>query len=315
MLNRDCFRVLLLDDDKQVCDRVKKRIEGPKRLGQLDPVLPVEVSAVALRVQELERGQWSFDPAIVSELSKACTEPPDLIFIDFGYADASVINAFKKEAETREITAEELQGKVLTPLDLSDWIRSSSAIPEPTRRLLVKNLIECGKIVYLYSYASKEFLRALGEVNERQKKTAKAFSKSTVVAIDTREELYHSSEFDWPNPSKRDSNFYAYQISVLLDYIVHKEILRTQHSIARYLRVKRTAMSASILTAIGAAIGFGSQWIGSLVTDLYKNGNIFQATAVGLSLVLALFVLGFLSPLLFDRLMTNLVENANQNRE
>ena len=138
MANHQFFRVLLLDDDKQVCDRVTKRIEGPKRLGQLDPALPVEVSAVALRVQELEPGHWSFDPAIINELSKACEGPPDLILIDFGYADSSVINAFKKDAETREISAQELQGKVLTPIDLSEWIRFSPLIPEPTRRLLIK---------------------------------------------------------------------------------------------------------------------------------------------------------------------------------
>ena len=127
-----------------------------------------------------------------------------------------------------------------------------------------------------------------------------------------REELYHSTEFDWPNESKRDPEFYAYQTSVLLDHVVHKEILRTQLAEAKYLRVRRSALSAAILTAIGAAIGFGAQWVGALVGDLFKAGNKYQAMAVAISLVILLFVFGFLSPLIFERVMTRLVEDVSK---
>ncbi|HJP95738.1 MAG TPA: hypothetical protein VJ843_00005 [Candidatus Saccharimonadales bacterium] len=178
MSNNRIFRVLVLDDDQNVCLRVKKRIEGLKIQGQLDPAWPVEVHDVVLTLQEGEKGDWTFHPDLAVRLAANCARKPDLIFIDYGYVNSQVMAALRNLAASKEIVADELQGKLLTPPDLAKWIRSSSSMPEHTRRLLIKNLIESGTTVYLYSYTSREFLLALGGMNERLKKTAKAFPLS-----------------------------------------------------------------------------------------------------------------------------------------
>ncbi len=304
------FRVLLLDDSTDVCERVKHRIEGPRASGQVDPIVPVEVCTVTIGVERSPEGKSTFSASTFDELTKSCSRRPDLVLLDYGYAEPEIIAALRKEAESREITAEELHGKVLTPLDLANWIRTSDTIPSSSRHLLINHLLEAGQPVYLYSYTSKEFLRALGEMSERTRKTALAFAnKSVVIPVDTREELYHSTEFDWPTaPSKHDKQFYAYQVSVLLDHIVHKEILRARLAAAKYLRIRRTILAAGVLTAVGAAVGFGAQWVGSLIADLSKTGHSVQAVFVGLSAAIVLFFLGLGVPLIFERFMINLID-------
>lgn len=308
------FRVLVLDDSARVITRISNRIVGSRAPGQLDPAVPVQVSCVQVALRRQGDNQqnglevWTFDENMLGKLTTACPKPPHLILVDYRFADSSVLKVFREEAQTREITEAELVGKVLTPLDLAIWIRTDPDISEHTRKLLIRNLFESGVPVYLYAYTSREFIRAIGPMDERAQKTAQAFPRSIIVPIDTRRELYNEDEFDWPNPlSKYDPEFYTYQTSVLLDYVVHKEVLRTLLEDAKYLRISRLAGAVALVTVTGSAIGFAGQWIGSLVGELVKADHLFQAIAVGISLVLVLFFLGFSVPLAFERVMTHLL--------
>ncbi|HHT9112718.1 MAG TPA: TIR domain-containing protein [Candidatus Wunengus sp. YC65] len=234
-MSKQTFRVVVLDDRQDSLRRIEKRISGGQTLGQLDPALPVSVHSVLVRLKKVPNSQnqedrWTFDDAIVNDLLNAVSESPGLIFIDYGFADQQSVKPKLEEiAKERAITEADLEGRVLTAFALAKWVKSEVNVPDTVRRLLIKTFFETLSPVYLYSYTSQLIVHAVGRIDDRVRKIRQVFPYAQVSAIDTRRELYNDEEFDWPNPkSKFDPEFYNYQVAVLLDYVVHKEILRSQ---------------------------------------------------------------------------------------
>ncbi|MFC1572896.1 hypothetical protein ACFL6M_04775 [Candidatus Eisenbacteria bacterium] len=298
------FKVLLIDDDVRVLERAKKRIEGGRAPGQIDPQLPIVVHTVAVAMVQARDREWTFADALAKHLADACTPPPDVVFIDYGYANPDIMRELRDIAnkEDRELTRAEIEGKALMPPDLAHWVRTCESIDQRTRKTIHQCLFgRKGLPVYVYSYTSREFRRAVGEMSERIRRTRIAFPNARVISVDTREELYNSTEFDWPTPTKKDPEFYAFQVSGLLRHIAEKEILRRQLQRSRSVPIWRSARGAVLLTLVAAAIGFASQWMGGLVHELSKSGHMQQAVVFALAVGLLLFGLGFGLPLAFNR--------------
>jgi CheY-like chemotaxis protein len=303
------FKVLVLDDSPHVIEWVERRIRGAQALGQLDPALPVEVMAIQVKLEPSseDNARWEFSSDTARSLAAACEKPPDLVLVDYGFVDPAIVAQLQQEARTREITGEELKGKVLTAYDLARWCQEDAPLDARTRLRIRKNLFEAGRPVYLYSYPSRELRRAAGNMDERAKKIRDAFPRSRVSVIDARRELYNEDDFDSPGTSKYDSRFYAYQIAVVLDYVVQKEILRLLLGRSRFLRVRRTAGAVASLAAIGSALGVGGHWVGGLTYELFSHGQLLQAFGLAFGVLLSLFLFGFAASLFFERAMEHLL--------
>jgi hypothetical protein len=308
------FRVLVLDDSSYAIECIKRRIQGARALGQLDPVLPVDVETILIELEPgmLDPEMWVFSAGTSRLLAAACERAPDLILVDYGFVDPSLGSQLRLQAASREITAEELKGKVLTAYDLARWCREQSPLDSHTRSRIRKNLFESGRPVYLYSYRARELWRAVGSMDERARRIRDAFPRSRVSIIDARRELYNEDDFDSLGASKYDPKFYAYQISVILDYIVQKEILRALLKRSRYLRVKRTASATAVLAAIGAALGVGGHWAGELSLSLFSHGNFLFAFVFAAGILAVLFFSGFGAALLFERAMERLLQDVDK---
>lgn len=308
------FKVLVLDDSPLVLECVERRIQGARALGQLDPALPVDVTAIQVKLEPslTDKEQWVFSATTANALAAACERVPDLILVDYGFADPALVSKLLQEAATREITREELKGKLLTAYDLARWCRNGAPLDGGARSRIIKNLFEAGRPVYLFTYPSREFKKAGGSMDERSRKIRDAFPRSRVGVIDARRELYNEDDFDSFGSSKYDSKFYAYQISVILDYVVQKEILRLLLKRSKFLRVRRTASAAAALAAIGSALGVGGHWAGGLSFELFSHGQSLQAFGFAVGVLLSLFLFGFAAALFFERAMERLLTNNDE---
>src|ERR1700704_303762 len=88
------FRVLVLDDSSYAIECIKRRIQGSRALGQLDPVLPVDVEAVLIELKPsvLNPETWVFSAGTSQLLAAACELAPDLVLVDYGFADPSLVS-------------------------------------------------------------------------------------------------------------------------------------------------------------------------------------------------------------------------------
>lgn len=66
-------------------------------------------------------------------------------------------------------------------------------------------------------------------------------------------------------------------------------------------------MSVSVVTAIGAAIGFAASWVGSVFAELVRQHQYTEAFIMGTGLLLVLLLVGLGSPLLFERWMQKIM--------
>jgi hypothetical protein len=153
------FKVFVLDDSPHVIEWVERRIRGAQALGQLDPALPVDVTAIQVKLEPslINSAQWVFSHSTSHALASACERAPDLVLVDYGFVDPTLAAQLQQEATTREIMGEDLKGKVLTAYDLARWCGQDAPLDARTRSRIKKNLFESGRPVYLYSYPSREF--------------------------------------------------------------------------------------------------------------------------------------------------------------
>jgi len=307
MSKKQDFRIIVIDDDQETCNRVEERIAGIKEIEGLRKKVNIEVDKIKVDIIRGEDGQWLISPVTIHTLIEKCQNKPDLIIGDYGYANEDVIKQLKEEAKSRKILSDELEGSVFTPVNVRDFIKENKNIPESSKKIIKKNFFSSGKPVILYSYPSKEFFDALGPMDARKSKTGKAFNLSNVIAIDTKKELYRGDDFDSPSDTKKDPRFYAYQLSVVLDYLVQMEILRVFLEPKMYYGSLKYAIVVGVLTSIAAAIGFAGQWIGSLVHDMLIKGDIQNAIIFGISCIITLFVLGFVLPFIVGKIIANYI--------
>lgn len=280
-------------------------------------MLPVTAFPVFIKLRpegkaaDLVNDCWTFADEIVESLLAAADRIPDLIILDYIYVADEVAKVLKARAKDNTLTEEAMSGWTRTPVDLREWVRNSN-IDDADKARILKNLFGAKCPLYLHSYTPENTSPLVGPISERVKKTTIAFPNAAITSIDTREILFNNEEFDWPNPKSRyDSDYYPYQLAVAFDQIVQKEILRFELNRNRYIRLKRSAFSVGLISAIGAGLGFAGGWIGSLASTLLQNNQILEATLICGSFLIIFLIIGLMLPLFFEKLMKALLDRGN----
>jgi len=313
------FKVIVIDDKPEVCRSIAGKIDGPR--GMTDPEIRANVSVDQIVIDLQRKNEtanpmedtWTFHENVAEKLDRACKQPPDLIILDFFYVNSEVAGHLKAEAKSDSLLHDALQGRVLSPVDLYDWIQDLPS-DDPRKSLVLKNLFGAGCPVYLHSYTPEGMTVLAGPVDERRRLMARVIPNSQLIrTVDTRRVLFNDDVFDWPNKNSRyDSEYYPYQLAVYFDQVVEKEILRSKLDRLRYLRVGKTAKSVASIAAIGGGIGFAGAWIGDYVRSAFESENYVLGSIVGVFLLVTLMILGMLCPFLFERLMHRLLPDRDR---
>jgi hypothetical protein len=278
---------------------------------------------INVKVESSNNESFQISKSTLEELSAACSEPPHLILADYGYAKPEIISTLRKFSEQgKEITEQDLIGKVFNTSDLAFAAKEYSIDNKNDsykRKSISKNFLELKAKLYLYSYTSKDFYKALGEISSRVNRTQSVFSNCKVMPIDTKYEFYNGAEFDWPNEqSKHDGKFYAHLVSGLLNNLIQIEFLEFILNDAkrlRYFRVQKSVITVGAIVALGGAIGAVGEWLGGRVFYLFNKGMFENAlTLVVLAIVFTL-VIGLIIPVSFEKVMSGLLSKSNSNDE
>lgn len=308
------FYVIIIDDKNEVCQRIEKKITGGPSPGQSDPIKTVKAKTVHITLEEIENSngsellKWTFMQEVLDKLIEAVSEKPDLIIIDYIYVDRKISLILREKAKQQEVTEDLMADRVLSPVNLRNWIENKIEISSATKRSILNNIFNINCPIYLHTYTPQGIVPFVGNVTDRIRKVRQVFPNAIISSIDTRSEFYNSDEFDWPNPnSQKDDKYYPYQLAVFFDQIVQKEIIRKELKQNKYLRIKRTTLSVGVISAIGAAIGFAGSWIGNLVAATIKSQGYFHAFIISISLLFVLIIVGAACPFLFENWMQKII--------
>lgn len=315
------FRVLIIDDDLEVIKRLPERILREQRYFE-GRTWSIDLRVVHVKVEKINENHYQIANSTFEELASACSQPPHLILADYGYAQKEIISTLKHLSDQgKEIKEEDLIGKVFTTADLAAAVQKfilDSSVDSYKRNSLKKNFLESSAKLYLYSYTSKDFIKALRGVEARANRTKAALPNCKVIPVDTKHEFYNGEEFDYPNPTKHDGKFYAHLVGGLINHLIQIEFI--EHILEdakrlKYVRVRRSTVSVGIIVALGGAIGAFSEWLGGRVLDLFSHGFLVPAfTIVGLAVVFIL-IIGLVVPVAFERVMTGLLTKRQIDEE
>ncbi len=311
------FYVIVLDDKEDVCLRIEDKIAGGPTPGQIDPLVPVHVKSIHITLTEIGhsedplKSRWTFAPPVLSALMEASVRKPDLIIVDYVYVNGEVAKVLKEKGECDQFNKDMMAERTLTPVDLRKWVEQAANAPSDETRTILTNLFNASCPVYLHTYTPKGLDDIVGTVAERIKKASQVFPHAQINAIDTRSELFKNDVFDWPSfPSMKNEKYYPYQLAVLFDQVVKKEVIRKELQSSRYLRIKRTTFSVSVISALGAGIGFTGAWLGNILAESIRDGDYLIGGMLAVFLLSALVVLGAVCPFLFEKWMQKIMPES-----
>lgn len=286
------FRVLVVDDKKNVLDSIKDRIDRIIKFGNED--CNIEIVCLEVEIHE-QGGNYQISETTITELYNLCEEPYDLLLLDFGFVKRGLntVDEIKRiKGLSDEKTIREIIDKVV--LNPSHLVSQSFIFPKYFKRIN-KTFIEHEGPIFIYTYIPNQFEQDYTSADVRRNVTNEQFPKAKITVIDTRKELFNNGQFD----SKHDSEFYPFIISKFLSKIIHIELLesiviRTESIKKKYYNYRKfsrlkilSALLLSILTGVLIPI----------IIETFNKGNILNLIMFGITIVL---ITAFVTYIIFN---------------
>jgi hypothetical protein len=305
------FRAVVIDDDETVLSRVRGRVGTEARIFE-GTAWQVELITVRVGLERGYNGRYGFTTQTFTDLTDALAAPPDVLLLDYGFMNRERTEYWRdRHGQGSVITRNDLHGDFLTPVDLADAIQSAisqGGINHVAAARLKRHFLAFAGPLVLYTMASRPFVVALGEVEDRRCHVARSFKgASSVEAVDSNYEFYNREQF---HSTKHDSDFYAHLISGHLDRVIQIKLLEAmlaEASNLKYVRVKRSVGSVGAVVALGAGIAAVADFLGSQITWLMRSGSYTEAALVCGFALLLVFAVGIALPFVFGKIMTGLL--------
>jgi len=205
----EVYRVLVIDDQKEVTDRIKNICQADHSQ-YLDGGVKVEVESLYVEVIPRKDDDTKFEISdkTIEELIRLSSKRFNHIFTDFGFVSNSNIYDDLAIDDVGEIELTSLQNKVFTPADLI--LKAKNYISKKRKTKQVKqfetNFFQFNGKLSLYSYWDKRFNKVYHSLGERQYITENVFPKAVFDKLyDVKKEL-----FDNNDSYKQDEHYYAF---------------------------------------------------------------------------------------------------------
>jgi hypothetical protein len=304
------YTVVIIDDKEVCCRRIAQKIQGSRTIGDVEFTIIAEPVHVGVQSKgEADPGGWTFTTETLAALSRAAGSGPDLLIVDYIYIDDEVAADLIRRGP--DVTRAERELRSLTPRNLRDWVENHAEMDARQRQMIVERIFDFKGPLYLHSRTPRGLEHAIGTVKERGNDAEIAFPnvpKGFLEVKDTRDLLFADDEFDRSDDvTFYDREYYAYQLGVLFDEIVQKEIYKRNLHRGKFLRLRRSAPVLAVIGGIGAGVGFASSVAGAFAYELVREGHLFWALAVfGLIMIVAV-PLGWAVAKVFEELMARLL--------
>lgn len=266
MSSQMTYRILLIDDDREMNDLLSRRLAG-HRVDLGDTQVSFLVESVEVRVVPERPGYWRFADETIDCLKAVSSRRYDLIMADYGLVDDEAKDILWGKDRQRTPTRDEAKGRVLTLRDLSRQYAASVAPHSP-------NIFLAARDVYLRSFVSRLAFDLLGPVHpDRTTETQAAFPNAHVMPFDPRNELYGGDAFYsfYDQPGGRD--FYRQLVAHHVISVVEGYILRGRLPDRRRLRLRRSVFNIALFAGSVALVGWAAQYLASVGASLFLNGN------------------------------------------
>jgi len=298
------FRVLVLDDDAKVIQRLRDRVSPQHTI--LGTTWNVLIYGVHIDVVG-DVNEMHFSDETLAQLVNSCSHPPHLMLADFGYATPHL----REQLRDGLLSPDQFMRSILTMPDLvpevERYLEANYSPGDPRVVHVHSNLCDNHCKIFLYTYTSLELKEVLPSVAARTKRTQNVFRQSIVVPIDTLEEFYDNGKY----ADKHDNDFYAYLVAGLLEHLIRQElltfVLRGETARLKYIRYYRSGAGVLIIVLLGGAIGAVGEWLGARIMALVIVGLWTPAILLLLTAAIVFFILGILVPVFFERFMSNLL--------
>ena len=313
------YKVLLLEDNKDLLQRIRGRMNVIEHEFAGDH-WDVRLTTVQIAIEK-RSDVYAFTNQTIDDIAVAARDGVDLLIADFGYVDDDALKEAYDAAEALGhgvVRASDVKDRVLTIVDLARAMNAyvGDSTFDSGRREAMRRFLSAKLPMILYSYTSHELYHVYGSVPERANHTRAVLPHFAIDYIDGKHEFYGDYEFDWPNASKHDLQYYHFLLSGWLAQVIRQRFyahLLSRAEAAKSIRVTRTAQSVALLVAIGSSIAGAVEWISSRVVNFYDKGQ-YAPMAIYSALALVLVAGASLAlPWLFERMMSVLLRSPERD--
>jgi hypothetical protein len=224
-MRRMAFKILLIDDDREMNFLLRRRLER-YRLRVKDTVVTPNVDIIDVDLERADPGFWRIHDRTIHAVEELSRRNHDLIITDFGFADDEAKNILWGRHRARKATREEARGRLLTIRDLSEQYAERAGIGSGAS--IVRNPFLTARRVVMRSFASRLAFDIVGPVfPDRLDETKAAFPNAEIEAIDPRNEFYAGDEYYDYYGSERGRDFYRQLVGAFTVRVVESQILRS----------------------------------------------------------------------------------------
>lgn len=251
------YRILLIDDDKEMNDRLSRLLKG-HRIHAGEVTVSFAVDVVQVGVTSDQPAYWRFSDKTLDDLKTVSMRSYDLVMADYGLVDDAAKDILWGKDRSRSPTRQEAKGRLLTLKDLSEQYAAKVGIDSP-------NIFLRAHQVHLRSFASRLAFDLAGPVYpDRENVTKAAFPNAEVRAFDPRNEIYGGDTFYSFYDQTDGREFYRQLVGHHMLSVAERYVLRTLLVRVDRLRVRRSVFNIALFAGCIAILGGATQYLATI---------------------------------------------------
>lgn len=274
---RTKFRILLIDDNKEVLDRLKSIVQRDVQAGDFS--IKIEVETLHVVLEQADANNYKVTDDTIKSLSYCCNEKFDYIFSDFGFIGSieksNQLRTKLLETEKRGVIKSDFKGNVLQLSDIKTAFEQSK-LPEVAINKISSNFFRHTGKILIYTNSPEPYKNYFEstEIAIRRNEVKDVFNE---VVDDVHFILMHEEFGINPEMEKALSNDDAkkkYFAIWLSNYIDHEmQFVALQHMVVSQgkLRFKNVEKAFQYLTAIAVGIGAVTAMFGEAIFHFFKE--------------------------------------------
>ena len=271
-MSQQKIRVLILDDISDHLNTIKDFIPSTYQVSGKNWI--VEFEAIEIIVVG-QNGSFSFDMSCIQAIEEVSYQPFDLLLLDIGYRHKDLkIEYLQTIYDKNPLGFNSNTWKDYGALSPDDFIKVKVSDNSKFRKHFLEHKNSIFGYTYIPSGREHLFYDEEGCLEILSKAFPIAAENNKIKMEGTRKKLFNNfPEFEGINEKK----FYPYILAKYIEKLIHIEIMKKEVNNAKYLKIKRSSITAGMLIIICGIIGACSEFIGSLVLNLFEKKDFLLA--------------------------------------
>jgi hypothetical protein len=284
------FRILLIDDNKEVLDNLQAIIQRPitvENSTQSIVTALITVETLHVVLEQLVGGtEYQVTDSTIEKLAEICNKKFDFIFSDFAFiGDISKNESLRNKllAERRGVREDDLNGWFLQLKDIKKKV-DNLILTEPVKyKHINENFLMHSNIVHIYTFSPDPFSNYFDsyEMPKRKNEAQRVFSNAKIEFILMHDEFSIKSNIEelFSNYSER-KRYYSLLLSKRLTSLIETVILKYMVIKQRSFLFESTRKGQGQLIKLGLGLGAFSAVFGEMLFHFLEEPLIITGKAV-----------------------------------